>query len=82
MRVVTQATRRSGGARNADMMRYAQSAQCRTRLLHEYFDEPYPRDCGHCDNCQAHAEGRAAAGLDRPLVADPTGHTPCDRLRS
>ena len=52
-------------ARLDAMMRYAQSAQCRTRLVHDYFEEPYPHDCGHCDNCAAHAEGRAAAGLHR-----------------
>jgi ATP-dependent DNA helicase RecQ len=45
------------------MMRFAQSAKCRSRLLHDYFEEPIDQDCAHCDNCQAHAEGRPAAGL-------------------
>ncbi|MDQ3805366.1 MAG: RecQ family ATP-dependent DNA helicase [Acidobacteriota bacterium] len=35
------------------VMLYGQSAGCRWRLLHEYFDEPFGRDsCGHCDNCR------------------------------
>jgi ATP-dependent DNA helicase RecQ len=45
------------------MMRYAQSARCRMMHLREYFGEPAGADCGHCDNCLAHAEGHAAAGL-------------------
>jgi ATP-dependent DNA helicase RecQ len=45
------------------MMRYAQSAQCRDRILHTYFDEPLERDCEHCDNCTAHAQGQPASGL-------------------
>jgi ATP-dependent DNA helicase RecQ len=53
------------------MMRYAQSAKCRSRLLHEYFDEPLEQDCEHCDNCQAHAEGRPAAGLSKPAGTPP-----------
>lgn len=49
------------------MMRYAQTASCRMRYLQEYFGESETRDCGHCDNCSAHAHGRAAAGLETPL---------------
>jgi ATP-dependent DNA helicase RecQ len=45
------------------MMRYAQSARCRMRLLQEYFGELEAPDCGRCDNCLAHAHGLAAAGL-------------------
>jgi ATP-dependent DNA helicase RecQ len=45
------------------MMHYAQSAQCRMRLLHEYFGDLETSDCGRCDNCLAHAHGLAAAGL-------------------
>ena len=34
------------------VMLYGQSAACRWRLLHEYFDEPFEGDsCGRCDNC-------------------------------
>jgi ATP-dependent DNA helicase RecQ len=34
------------------MVSYCQTAQCRTRLLLEYFEEPTDSDfrCGHCDN--------------------------------
>jgi ATP-dependent DNA helicase RecQ len=34
------------------MMLYGQSAQCRWRLLHDYFgEEMYVETCGACDNC-------------------------------
>ncbi|MBV9925161.1 MAG: ATP-dependent DNA helicase RecQ [Acidobacteria bacterium] len=34
------------------VMLYGQSAECRWKLLHEYFGEPFGRErCGHCDNC-------------------------------
>ncbi|HEX8161248.1 MAG TPA: ATP-dependent DNA helicase RecQ [Pyrinomonadaceae bacterium] len=34
------------------MMLYGQSAACRWRLLHEYFDAPFEQArCGNCDNC-------------------------------
>ncbi|HEY0378509.1 MAG TPA: ATP-dependent DNA helicase RecQ [Pyrinomonadaceae bacterium] len=34
------------------MMLYGQSAACRWKLLHEYFDEPFRDEgCGTCDNC-------------------------------
>ena len=34
------------------LMLYGQSAECRWKLLHEYFGEPFGREsCGHCDNC-------------------------------
>lgn len=34
------------------VMLYGQSAACRWKLMHEYFDEPFDADaCGHCDNC-------------------------------
>lgn len=34
------------------MVAYCQTAQCRTRLLLDYFEEPHDADfrCGHCDN--------------------------------
>jgi ATP-dependent DNA helicase RecQ len=48
------------------MMRYAQSAMCRSRILHEYFDEVINHDCMHCDNCEAHAAGLAAPGIAMP----------------
>lgn len=34
------------------MMLYAQSGECRWKMLLEYFaDEAEPEDCGHCDTC-------------------------------
>ena len=34
------------------VMLYGQSAECRWKLLHEYFGEPFEQGtCGHCDNC-------------------------------
>jgi ATP-dependent DNA helicase RecQ len=34
------------------MMLYGQSAACRWRLLHDYFDAPFGQGrCGNCDNC-------------------------------
>ena len=34
------------------MMQYGQSAMCRWRLLHDYFDEEMEAErCGACDNC-------------------------------
>lgn len=34
------------------MIAYCQTAQCRTRMLLDYFEEPHGEDfvCGHCDN--------------------------------
>ena len=34
------------------MMLYGQSTSCRWKMLHDYFNEPFPQErCGHCDNC-------------------------------
>lgn len=30
---------------------YANRAECRTGVLTEYFDDPLPEPCGHCDVC-------------------------------
>lgn len=38
------------------IMRYAETTFCRTRVLREYFGEPSGKDCGHCDNCRAAAK--------------------------
>jgi ATP-dependent DNA helicase RecQ len=36
----------------ASVMRYGQSADCRWKLLHEYFAEDFPEErCDACDNC-------------------------------
>src|SRR5581483_4438923 len=70
------------------MMRYAETTFCRTRVLREYFAEPSGEDCQHCDNCRAIAErgvpvrsepvpaavdGAVAAQLMPEVVARPRG---------
>ncbi|HEX8140002.1 MAG TPA: ATP-dependent DNA helicase RecQ [Pyrinomonadaceae bacterium] len=50
------------------MMLYGQSAACRWKLLHEYFDEPFEEEsCGVCDNCQHPLAERL--GISLPLTA-------------
>ncbi len=36
----------------ADMMHYAETAQCRTQILRQYFGEELGEPCGRCDNCE------------------------------
>jgi ATP-dependent DNA helicase RecQ len=54
------------------MVRYCRTAQCRTRVILEYFGRvaDAEHDCGHCDNDGA-AAYRAAGGLRTPLEAVP-----------
>ncbi|WP_245591608.1 RecQ family ATP-dependent DNA helicase [Cystobacter fuscus] len=52
------------------MMRYGQTTGCRWRLLNEYFGEPEPEDCGHCDNCEERAAGHFDAA-STPLATPP-----------
>ena len=41
------------------VMLYGQSAECRWKLLHDYFGEEFARgSCGHCDNCLHPLEGQ------------------------
>ncbi|MCA1615220.1 MAG: ATP-dependent DNA helicase, partial [Acidobacteria bacterium] len=52
------------------VMLYGQSAACRWRLLHEYFDEPFDADsCGHCDNCLHPLEERLGLAARLPAGA-------------
>jgi len=44
--------RRSDRDRLELMMRYAQTARCRTHFLNEYFGEEPEDECGHCDTCR------------------------------
>jgi len=54
------------------VMLYGQSAECRWKLLHEYFGEEFEREaCGCCDNCLHPLEeqlGLAAAGEESPTT--------------
>ena len=48
------------------MMQYGQSATCRWRLLHDYFEEEMETErCGNCDNC-VHPLAEQIAVPDRP----------------
>ena len=50
------------------VMLYGQSAECRWKLLHEYFGEEFAQGaCGHCDNCLHPLEEQ----LGLAAVADP-----------
>jgi superfamily II DNA helicase RecQ len=49
------------------MMRYAQTAHCRTRYIQRYFGEESSEDCGHCDNCAGGK--RPAPQASRPKSA-------------
>lgn len=52
------------------MMLYGQSADCRWKLLHEYFKEPFPDEsCGVCDNCRHPLEEQLGLSSSR-LTAD------------
>ena len=46
------------------MMRFAQSAACRRRLIREYFGEDRGDACGNCDNCRS---GIARLASERPV---------------
>jgi len=54
------------------MMRYAESTFCRTRVLREYFGEESGQDCSHCDNCRAKAERQRIAEAE-PMPAAQDG---------
>jgi ATP-dependent DNA helicase RecQ len=47
------------------IVRYGQTVRCRWRLVADYFAEPPPTDCGHCDACvlddRALADGEIAS---------------------
>ncbi|HYE13818.1 MAG TPA: ATP-dependent DNA helicase RecQ [Pyrinomonadaceae bacterium] len=55
------------------MMLYGQSAECRWKLLHEYFGEPFEQGrCGRCDNCRQPLEEK----LGLPRVEDKKAAAP------
>ncbi|HEV2799033.1 MAG TPA: ATP-dependent DNA helicase RecQ [Pyrinomonadaceae bacterium] len=54
------------------MMLYGQSADCRWKLLHEYFDEPFDDEaCGICDNCRQPV-AEQLSDISPPLTSRPT----------
>jgi len=57
------------------MMQYGQSAMCRWRLLHDYFNEQMGEErCGTCDNCVHPLEEQIL--VSRPAqTAQINGHT-------
>lgn len=57
------------------MMQYGQSAMCRWRLLHDYFNEEMEEErCGTCDNCVHPLEEQIL--ISRPAqTAQINGHT-------
>jgi ATP-dependent DNA helicase RecQ len=59
------------------VMLYGQSAECRWKLLHEYFDEPFDEGaCGNCDNCLHPLEEQLGLTASPPAAAPPTPVAP------
>src|SRR5437764_1491160 len=53
--------RREFDASRLDMIRaYAETLDCRRRVVLELLGEDYPERCGHCDNCEAGTSEEAA----------------------
>ncbi|WP_345802624.1 RecQ family ATP-dependent DNA helicase [Microbacterium sp. AZCO] len=57
------------------MRRYAETRDCRRRLLLGYFGEELPEPCGHCDTCRAGAasDDGADEALDMASAPFPPG---------
>lgn len=53
---------------------YAESADCRRRLLLTYFGEDYTGPCCYCDNCESGRSGEPALAASRYRQGDPVGH--------
>lgn len=53
------------------MKDFAESKDCRRRYILNYFGEPFPDPCGHCDNCEtgvvAKVERQREADSDKPF---------------
>jgi ATP-dependent DNA helicase RecQ len=51
---------------------YADSTDCRRRIVLELLGESHPKRCGHCDNCD---RGESTDSADRPFaVGSPVTH--------
>ena len=60
----------------AETVAYAESSQCRRKLLLNYFGEDYPQDnCGSCDNC-VHPKVRFDGQEEMCLVIELIGSLP------
>ncbi|HKG45573.1 MAG TPA: ATP-dependent DNA helicase RecQ [Pyrinomonadaceae bacterium] len=58
------------------MMQYGQSARCRWRLLHDYFEEDMEEErCGTCDNCVHPLEEQILAAHRSSPMTQIDGHT-------
>jgi superfamily II DNA helicase RecQ len=56
-------------------MAYGQSATCRWRLLHDYFEEEIEEErCGTCDNCVHPLEEQLLAGQRTSTTTQIDGH--------
>jgi ATP-dependent DNA helicase RecQ len=67
---VDRATRDKG--RLAEMMHYAETPNCRTRVIRAYFGESEGDPCLRCDNC-ATQYGEKIASQARAFLGTPTG---------
>jgi len=51
------------------LLAWAETNVCRRKQLLAYFDETYPKDCGHCDICAAPPEQREATEDARKFLS-------------
>jgi len=63
--------RRADRARLDEMIRYAETTECRVRVIARYFAETASEDCGRCDNCRARAAGRFEHRAEPAVPAAP-----------
>ena len=70
----------------AETVAYAESSQCRRKLLLNYFGEDYPKDnCGCCDNClhpKAKFDGREEMSLVIELIGSLREHFKIEHIAS
>ena len=70
----------------SETVAYAESSQCRRKLLLNYFGEDYPQEnCGCCDNClhpKARFDGREEMALAIELVDSLPEHFKIEHLAS